>query len=549
MGILDDLARPRREPRLTLDERLELDFNDEDNAERLLAVHGGDLVHVSGRCWAVWDGTRYSYRSGDLAAREMGHHLRRLVREEEAHARGDWEPPEKAVKARIAAAKRAGRDESPAEARRVVKWMRGNDLGKHARACGNVSKVRAALEVCQYRRRAEVDDMDADPWALVVPNGQIDLRAVRDFDRPVDAAPDEVAGLRWKAWLRDVDRAARPTKCAGVLFDPWADCPRWRAFLELVLPDPEIRACAQRLFGALLFGRNRAQVAILMRGAGGNGKTTLINVLRHVLGAKDGYGQSCRVEMFLETGVERSSAATPDEVNLPGARAYFASEPSARDALSAKKIKAMTGGDERMSRGNFQDFFFWHPTGVPVLSFNRTPKIKDEDAGTRRRLVFLPFDVDLRALPEAQQRPPDEVEAELRAEGSGILNWLLGGFGEFMHLGIAMPAKMAELKAELLQAADPVGTFIDQMCEIDGAGRLNVTEFYKTFERWCGEEGHTLYNMNTVGKIMVEKGYKRAKVRGRSAWVGLAWSEDARRLVADLGFDPPPSARPAPEPF
>lgn len=535
---------------LTMAERLNLEMNDEDNASRILSSYGDDLVFVSGKGWAVWDGQRYSFRAGNLAAREIGHRLRQLVLEEAEWAKWNAEFEDWQVMAFIDE-RMKGRPPVLHDAESATKEMRLNiwrELKKHATKCGNIAKVKTALETCEHQRRAEVEDMDNDPWSFVLPNGALDLRAIRDWQKPKNATPAEIAYSKLD-WLRETDRAKLPTKCAGVDFDPTATAPAWVEFMELILPDPEIRACAQRCLGATLFGENKAQVAIIMRGPGGNGKSTLLNGLSHVLGTRDGYAAPCKIEMFLETGQQQAGAANPEEVDLPGARAYIATEPGARDILSAKKIKGLTGGDKRMSRANYGDPFFWTPRGMPILSCNRTPKIKDEDEGTRRRLVFLPFDVNLRSLPRELQRDQGEVEAQMRSQGSGILNWLIEGYQEFMHLGIAMPEAMSKLKAQLLESADPVGVFLEGMTEKETSGRVSVSDFYKVHEVWCEQEGRTLYQMKTVGDIMVEKGFERGPVQGRSHWKGLRWSADAAELVERITgqtsgyskpFEPPP---------
>ena len=547
MGIQNSLAPSHRATALTLAERLELEMNDEDNAARILSSYGEDLVFVSGKGWAVWDGTRYSFRSGNLAAREVGHRLRQLVLEEAEYLQRTFDPEPSEVEEFIEALTRKRppmfiRD--PDDARRMMGFAAAVKLRGHATKCGNIAKVKSALETCEHQRRAEVEDMDSDPWTLVLPNGDLELRAVRDWEKPVDSTDVEVAESKGDR-LRPTDRSELPTKCGGVMFDPTATCPAWEEFLELIIPDPDIRACAQRCLGATLFGENRSQVAIIMRGPGGNGKSTLLNGLSHVLGQRDGYAAPCKIEMFLEIGNAQASSATPEEADLPGARAYIATEPGARDVLSTKKIKGLTGGGRRMSRGLYADPFFWTPRGMQILSCNRTPKIKDE--GTRRRLVFLPFDVNLRALPPEKQRDQGEVEAEMRSQGSGILNWLIAGFQDFMQRGIDMPEPMAQLKEQLLEAADLVGVFLDEMTAKQNSGRLNVTEFYKVHEAWCEQEGRTLYQMKTVGDILVETGFERGKVRGLSNWKGLTWPAESGDLVERVTGQRPGTSPPAPE--
>ncbi|WP_282129383.1 DNA primase family protein [Roseobacter litoralis] len=534
---------------LTMSERLSLEMNDEDNAARILSSYGADLVFVSGKGWAVWDGMRYSFRSGNLAAREIGHRLRQLVLEEAEWVENNFSAEPEEIEAFIQACQQKRPPiflRSEADALRMMGRAASFELRKHATKCGNIAKVKTALEACEYQRRAEVEDMDNDPWTLVLPNGDLDLRAISEWEKPYDATPAEVIASK-AGWLKPTDRSKLPTKCGGVDFDPAATAPAWEQFLELIIPDPEIRACAQRCLGATIFGENKAQVAIIMRGPGGNGKSTLLNGLSHVLGTRDGYAAPCKIEMFLETGNAQASSATPEEADLPGARAYIATEPGARDILSAKKIKGLTGGDRRMSRGLYADPFFWTPRGMPILSCNRTPKIKDEDEGTRRRLVFLPFDVNLRALPPELQRDQGEVEAEMRSQGSGILNWLIEGYQEFMRRGIDMPEPMTRLKSQLLEAADPVGVFLDGMTEKETSGRLSVSDFYKVHEAWCEQEGRTLYQMKTVGDILVEKGFERGPVQGRSHWKGLSWSANAADLVQEVTGQRPITAAPRPD--
>lgn len=61
-----------------------------DNAARLMSAYGDDLIHVGGKGWGVWDGGRFSFRSGDLRAFEVGQQLGALV-EAEARAWFDAE--------------------------------------------------------------------------------------------------------------------------------------------------------------------------------------------------------------------------------------------------------------------------------------------------------------------------------------------------------------------------------------------------------------------------------------------------------------------------
>ena len=66
-------------------------------------------------------------------------------------------------------------------------------------------------------------------------------------------------------------------------------------------------------------------------------------------------------------------------------------ENGAVDLRAAKDAPALTGGDLRPCRALQSAQFLYRPTAIPIISFNRTPRIKNEDPGTRRRFVFIPL--------------------------------------------------------------------------------------------------------------------------------------------------------------
>ncbi|SES76309.1 DNA primase family protein [Oceanicella actignis] len=539
-----DGAEPPPDVAAALD-RARLRESDMGNAERLRRVYGAEILFTVGKGWAVRDGARYSFRGGEVAAVEIGQRLAALV-EEEAAATAEWLPvsdfeAEQHLAAEVA--KKSPRFADLESARVFRRRDAKAKLLKHAEKCENAPRIKAALEMLRTRVRVDIEDLDRDVGGFVCPNGRVDLEAAAADDIPPDA--DAALDVR-QSWLGPVDWESRPTKCAGVEYDPAADAPKWRAFLELIQPDAEVRDFLQRCLGMLLFGRNDSQVCLLMRGGGGNGKSTMMDAISYVLGERDGYAAPCKVDMFLVQQGRNTGAATPEEVDLPGARAYIASEPAATDTFSAKAIKAFTGGDPRPARGLGMPQFIYRPSGVPVISFNRTPRIKDEDEGTRRRLVFIPFDVLLHKLPEEQRRSPTEVAAELRAEGPGILNWLVDGWRAYRRHGLRPPKRVIDLKDDLMADADPVGNFLRDCTDADAESRIGVTELHRVYEEWCAETGANPWSAKAFGAQLVEKGLRKRK-KSSWFWLGIGWKRDdfTAQLRGKCGFGAGASSRPA----
>lgn len=530
------------------EDRLDYQENDLGNALRLVGAFGPDMLFVVGKGWGVWDGARYSFASGALKATRIGSRLRHVV---EAEARAWWgvEIDPDLIERRLQEEIKKPRPAfaTPEDATQAIRSDNFARLMKHAVKCGNESKIKAALNLAQPMVMADITDLDADPWGFVCPNGVVDLRAARDADMTGLADPAEGVAIR-RAWLRPHDRATLPTRCAGVEYDPAATCEEWEALVALMLPDPQVQACFKRAMGMILHGRNDEQVALLLRGEGGNGKSTVTAAISAVLGESDGYTAACKIEMFIVTPQTGAGQATPEEVDIPGSRVMIASEPAATDELSAKKIKAMTGGDRRPARALGMPQFYYRPQAVPILSFNRTPKIKDEDEGTRRRLVFFPFEVNLRALPPEQRRTPSQVEATLKRERAGILNWMIDGWREYCRDGLRPTESMQALKADVMERADPVGEFALDMCEPDPAGKISVGDAFVAYVEWCQRTGAVEYKKTGFANILQEKGYRKQKTDGGRWWYkGLRWkaTEGVAELLRAVNIDPP--APPAPE--
>lgn len=530
-----EFSIPDRPDIIPADKRLDYQENDMGNAQRLSGAYGPDLIYVTGKGWGVWDGSRFSFRSGELRATEVASCLRYVI-EDEAKAWWTVDIDPKLIERRLKAEvkKTSPKFATPEDAAKVIRCENFIRLQKHAIKCGNSGKIEAALKLLRPMVRVEIEALDSDPMGFVCPNGVIDLQAARDAD--LSGLVDKADGIKIRSqWLRPHDRRSFPTRCAGVDYDPAATCPEWENLVGLIFPVTEVRDCFHRAMGMLLHGRNDAQVALLFRGGGGNGKSTVTAAIAGVMGENDGYTAACKIEMFIVTPGATAGQATPEEVDIPGARVMIASEPAATDELSAKKIKAMTGGDRRPARALGMPQFYYRPQAVPILSFNRTPRIKDEDEGTRRRLIFFPFDVNLRDLPPEARRNPSEVEAALLAERAGILNWMLDGWRDYCRIGLRPADAMQTLKDDVMARADPVGEFVEDCCDQDAGSRIRVGDAFNVYVTWCARTGAVEYKKSGFANLMQEKGFRKQKTDGGRWWYrGLAWKsgEGMRDLLA-----------------
>ena len=99
-------------------------------------------------------------------------------------------------------------------------------------------------------------------------------------------------------------------------YDPGAPAPRWEAFLDRILPDPEVRAFVHRAIGYSITGSVGEQVLFFLHGSGANGKSTFLNVLRSVLGR---YAKVGTPDLLLQSKGDVHPTALADLVGVRGA--------------------------------------------------------------------------------------------------------------------------------------------------------------------------------------------------------------------------------------
>lgn len=499
-------APPPSDPRA----RAELPRNDRGNAQRLLALHGHDLAVVEEEHrdlrdgWRVWDGRRWAAGGAWAEARLKAHDTAEAIAEEVEALRDDPDWP-------------AG--ELEPEARERARQRRLEAHGKWAIACGNAGRIDAMLKTAVpwiLRARA---DFDADPWRLTVRNGTLVLREDGSCE------------------LQPCDRADYITHLAAVAHRAGADAPRWRAFLEEVQPDPELRDFLQRLAGYCLTGDIMEQKIFCFYGGGANGKSVFVSILQRILGD---YSVTLPFHSFAADERKRGGDATPDLARLPGKRLVVASEPEVGTRLSESVIKTQASGEVITARPLFGNQIEFWPSHKNILSFNNRPKITGLDHGTWRRVVIVPW---LVRIPDERQDPQLAARV-LREEAEGVLQWMLDGYRMWRERGLEVPEAARAAGAEYRDTSDPLAGFFEDVVLTGeaAAGRsVQAARLYEAYELWCRANGLEAVSATRFGRLLPERGLRRVTMAGRRFWEGIDLDEEvlANLDPAQEGQDPP----------
>ena len=434
------------------------------NAERILDRFGERLRYCGALGgWQLWDGKRWR-RDETSEARRLAGESARAILTEAAGAEDDRKRVE------------------------LAKWAIKSE---------HSSRIQAALWQAEALRgfATRAEDYDSEPLLLCVENGLLDLETLK---------------------LRPHEPERLITRLAPVRFESEAECPIWEGFLERVLPDPALRDFAQKVAGLCLTGDRTAQAFYLLLGSGANGKSTYTETLLALLGD---YGSTTPSSTLL---AKRDGAIPNDLARLRGSRMVAAAESGQGKRLDESLIKQLTGGDRISARFMRGEWFEFEPEFSLLLSTNHAPRIDGRDAGIWRRVMVLPFEVE---IPEAEQ--DKQLAAKIREELSGVLLWAARGYQAYVEAGrqLEPPQAVREANAEYQQREDALGDFLGE-CRNSEEATVPLGELYKAYERWCEESRERPLTKRHLTQQLVERGYEKRKAGSGWYWAGLSLGEN-----------------------
>jgi putative DNA primase/helicase len=348
-------------------------------------------------------------------------------------------------------------------------------LVKHANRSESAKSIRALIDLARAQPGIPIlpADMDRDPWSLNVANGTIDLRTGR---------------------LRPHCREDLLTKLAAVTYDPAAICPLWERCLNTWMAgNMDLTDYLRRVVGYALTADVSEQVLFFLFGAGSNGKSTFLGILREMLGD---YACQAVSELLM---VKNTEAHPTERADLFGRRFVATIETEEGKRMAEALMKQLTGGDNLKARRLYQDFFEMAPTWKIFLAANHKPTIRGTDLAVWRRIRLVPFTVTIR-----DEQKDKNLMAKLRAEWPGILAWAVRGCLEWQRLGLADPEEVTQATAEYQREQDILAEFIAECCIVAEYAAIKSSLLLSAYQQWSGDKNLT---QQTFRKRLNHKGF------------------------------------------
>jgi putative DNA primase/helicase len=512
-----------------------LDHSDTDNGIRLREYYGQDLSviaqdEVTVGTWLAWADTHWDVAGGAARARMTVQKLGGRILQEadfltatpfEARAveeggaaegelealearRAEWNDAERARARRLEQVVAAGKVARAALDKRKVARR------KFAISSKNKARMEAALECAGPKLRRPPDSFNPDRYKVAT------LTHTLTFWRELDPECPDPDAARYVWQCEAVEGHAREdwiTAVVPVAYVKDAPAPRWRGFLERMLPDAQKRRTVQQFAGLGLLGVP-AQYLMFHYGLGANGKSVFLETTSRLLGP--GLAVGLPRESIVGASERNAGAASPDLVRLYGKRMVRILEVKGDAPLQEDLIKRLTGGESLPVRTLFKGYFEFQNVATAHMSGNGFPSIDGTDNGIWRRLLVVQWD---QVIPEEERRDFEEVVTEfIREEGEGILAWLIEGVLDYLQHGLVIAPSVRNDTDDYREEMDPVGEFT-KTCVREAVGqRVQAHTMYEAYVSWSMANAKRARSQTKFGKTLAQR-FRRAEISGRNYYL------------------------------
>lgn len=473
------------------------DCTDVGNADRLEKAFSGVLRHTPEAGWYHWDSR--VWLASELDATHTASALHALITDE----------------ARQLAAGLAPDDDAG--------WKTVEALTKWAKASQATSRILAALKLLAARPalRLAASDLDPNPGFLNLRNGILNLDTLELLPHDSRHLCSNVSRETW-----DAERRL-----------PWepGDTPRFWAFLETVFArNAGMIQSIQQALGYTLSGYTSERCLFLCHGSGANGKSTLLNLMRYIMGT---YARTAATETLM---LRKNGAGVGDDLAaLGGKRLVLASETEGGALLAESLVKRLTGGDPIACRHLYGRWFEFLPVFKIWLATNHKPTLQNTEPAIRARIRMIPFSV---SIPREEQEAAESLGAALRAEAAGVLRWLVEGYVQWRKQGrrISWCREIVDASEEYFAEQDLIGQFLEECCIIEYGTDVKAQELYEAYRKWTLERGQQPFGMRKFGlEMSTRPRIERQKSNGTMYYRGVrlfSGMDQFRRQVYE--YDP-----------
>lgn len=261
-------------------------------------------------------------------------------------------------------------------------------------------------------------------------------------------------------------------------YDAKATAPKFLKFMaEVTCGDKEVEKLLLEYLGYCISGDSYwLHKALVLFGEGRNGKSTMMNVLKAVVGDE------------FYSSLNLSALNDPAKRYMIVGKLFNFGEETHVSALSKSEVfKVLSSGGEVDIKRLYQQPFKYQSNVKLVFACNKLPYSYDKSEGLYRRLVIVPFNAKF----EEGKNENKHMDLELFEELPGILNILVRHFRDLKKRGVLPMCKVVEDTLESYKYEnDQFLQWFDDEVERTEDGFVASSEAYASYKNYCASNGY-----------------------------------------------------------
>jgi putative DNA primase/helicase len=267
-----------------------------------------------------------------------------------------------------------------------------------------------------------------------------------------------------------------------VNYNPNATCPNINKFFITVLREEDILLLLE-VFGFCLYRIYSIQKAVLLVGGGSNGKTTVLILMRKML------GENNVASISLKDLNENRFASS----NLYGKLANLHAEQFDTTLYKTGKFKMLTGGDLTGGEKKFKNPFNFVNYAKLIFSANQVPETKDETEAFFRRWIIITFpyrfvdeDSEVDNTTAFKKNPNIINDLTTEEELEGLLKQSLEGLERLLQQGKFSYSKTTEEIMDYYQRlSNPVTAFVKDELEVNPQCYIVKDDLFEEYKNYA----------------------------------------------------------------
>lgn len=239
--------------------------------------------------------------------------------------------------------------------------------------------------------------------------------------------------------------------------------------------DPQIRLLLEEMVGYTLYRKNTMQSCFILTGEGSNGKSTILNVIKKLLGRENYTSLDLR---------ELEDTFKPAE--LYNKLANIGDDISAKFLESSSVFKKVVTGESFVVQRKYAQPFSLECYATQIFCANELPQVKDKSDGFARRLVVIPFNAKF-----TKQDPDYDPFIEDKLLGDEAIEYLLkisieGLQRVLINKGFTKSDSAEKEKREYIIFNNNVLEWFEEEPKVENEA---VSDVYTLYQVWCANNG------------------------------------------------------------